>query len=351
MIKVSFIIPVYNAAPFIHRCLDSIFALGLPEEQMEIICVDDCSPDNTCEVIERLRSERINELTKKGLTEERANEICSIVLLRHEKNKRQGGGSNTAIRYAHGDYAVFMDQDDEILPYDLLGQIEYMQKNKLELLLGRVAYVDKNGVQKYWTRENKDSDIMTGPQFFRDELINKVAFGAVWMGIYKMDLLKRTEPFVENMIYEDTDWCFKCCYNAKRVQFKPIDMYFYHNNPTSSSHNVNAQKLEWKMRLSLRVYEWAQQVTDEKEAVQFAAEDFYTWNLRGLNVLWKFSKQERKMFFQSFSDQEYQMMKEWPRKNNAVWIMQHPILSRCLIDICAPCIRILWRLKKLVTKK
>lgn len=331
---VSFIIPVYNAAPFIHRCLDSIFALGLPEEQMEIICVDDCSPDNTCEVISTI-----------------AEQHPSVHLLRHEKNKRQGGGSNTAIRYAHGDYAVFMDQDDEILPYDLLGQIAYIQEHNLELLLGRVVCVDEAGNKSYWALATEESDIMTGPQFFRDELINKVGFGAVWMGIYDMDLLKRTDPFVENLIYEDTDWCWKCCYNAKRVQFKLLDMYLYHNNPTSSSHNVNAQKLEWKVRLSLRVYEWAQHVTEEKEAVRISAEDFYTWNLLGLNVLWKFSMQERKKFFQSFSDQEYQMMKEWPRKYYSILIMQHPNLSRCLIDICAPGIRILWRLKKLVTKK
>ena len=116
MIKVSFIIPVYNASAFIERCLNSIFALGIPEKKMEIICVDDCSPDNTVEVISAIAASH-----------------PSVHLLRHEVNKRQGGGSNTAIRYAHGDYAVFMDQDDEILPYDLLGQIEYMQQNDLEL--------------------------------------------------------------------------------------------------------------------------------------------------------------------------------------------------------------------------
>lgn len=334
--KVSFIIPVYNAAPFIERCLNSIFALGTPEEQMEIICVDDCSPDNTCEVIERLRAERINELTKQGLSTERANEICSIVLLRHEVNKRQGGGSNTAIRYAHGDYAVFMDQDDEILPYDLLGQIEYMQQNDLELLLGRVVCVGQDGSKSYWAQEDKESAIMTGPQFFRDELINKVAFGAVWMGIYKMDLLKRTDPFVENMIYEDTDWCWKCCYNAKRVQFKLLDIYQYHNNPTSSSHNVNAQKLEWKVRLSLRVYEWAQTVTEEKEAVQISAEDFYTWNLLGLNVLWRFSVKERRKFFAAFTEEEYSVFRSWPVRYKQMYALKYPKLAQVVLYLLQP---------------
>lgn len=320
MIKVSFIIPVYCAAPFIDRCLNSIFALGIPEKEMEIICVDDCSPDNTVEVISAI-----------------ADKHPSVQLLRHEVNKRQGGGSNTAIRFAHGEYAVFMDQDDEMLQYDLLGQIEYMRQNELELLLGRVVCVGQNRTKSYWAQEDKESPIMTGPQFFRDELINKVAFGAVWMGIYKMDLLKRTDPFVENMIYEDTDWCWKCCYNAKRVQFKLLDMYQYHNNPISSSHNVNAQKLEWKVRLSLRVYEWAQQVMDEKEAVQFAAEDFYTWNMLGLSALWKFPFSERRKFYSSFTDEEYRIFKSWPSRYRQMYALKYPIISQVALCILHPC--------------
>lgn len=331
MIKVSFIIPVYNASAFIERCLNSIFALGIPEEQMEIICVDDCSPDNTVEVISAI-----------------AKQHPSVHLLRHEVNKRQGGGSNTAIRYAHGDYAVFMDQDDEILPYDLQGQIEYMQQNDLELLLGRAVCDDGNGNRKYWANMPHESAIMSGPEFFRDDWINNAAFGTVWIGIYKMDLLKRTEPFVENMIYEDTDWCFRCTYNAKRVQYKPFDMYIYYNNPTSSSHNVSIQKVEWKVRLSLRVYEWAQQVMNEKEAVQFAAEEFYTWNMQGLKVLWKFTIAERKQFYSVFTNEEYAAIQSWPRRYKEVLLIQYPRLAQVGLTIVSPILRLAWKVKKLL---
>lgn len=328
MIKVSFIIPVYNAAPFIHRCLDSIFALGLPEEQMEIICVDDCSPDNTVEVISAIAAKH-----------------QSVQLLRHELNKRQGGGSNSAIRFAHGEYAVFLDQDDEMLQYDLLGQIEYMRQNDLELLLGRVVCLDQDGTKSYWASEDRESAIMSGPEFFRDELINKVGFGAVWMGIYKTELLKRTQPFVENMIYEDTDWCWKCTYNAKRVQFRPFDMYQYHNNPTSSSHNVNAQKLEWKVRLSLRVYEWAQSVTDEKEAVLVSAEDFYTWNLLGLGILYRFPLSERRKFFAAFTPEEYRVFQSWPVRYKQMYALKYPRLTQVFLFFIAPILQLARKIK------
>ena len=334
--KISFIIPVYCAAPFIHRCLDSIFALGIPEEQMEIICVDDCSPDNTCEVIERIRDERRNGLT---------GESC-IVLLRHEKNKRQGGGSNTAIRYAHGDYAVFMDQDDEILPYDLLGQIAYMQEHDLDLLLGRVLCDDGKGNRRYWANVENESEIMSGPEFFRDRMINRVGFGTVWMGIYKMELLKRTEPFVEKMIYEDADWCFRCTYNAKRVQYKPFDMYLYYNNPTSSSHNVSVQKVEWKVRQSVRMYYWSQQVTEEVAAVRDASEFFYTWNMQGLKVLWKFTIAERSQFYSAFTKEEYAIIQSWPRTFKEVLLMQYPRLAQVGLAIVSPMLRLARRMKR-----
>lgn len=186
---------------------------------------------------------------------------------------------------------------------------------------------------------------MSGPEFFRDELINKVGFGAVWMGIYKTELLKRTDPFVENMIYEDTDWCWKCCYNAKRVQFKLLDMYQYHNNPISSSHNVNAQKLEWKVRLSLRVYEWAQTVTDEKEAVLVSAEDFYTWNLLGLSAVYKFSATERRKFFNAFTLEEYAIFKTWPARYKLMYVLKYPRMAHVALFFAAPAYQLLWHIK------
>ena len=49
---VSFIIPSYNSAHTVNRCLDSIYALPLKQEEFEVIFIDDCSTDNTCEIVE-----------------------------------------------------------------------------------------------------------------------------------------------------------------------------------------------------------------------------------------------------------------------------------------------------------
>lgn len=50
----SIIIPVYNGTKTIKRCLDSIWSQGLPENDYEVICVDDCSSDGSYEYIQKL---------------------------------------------------------------------------------------------------------------------------------------------------------------------------------------------------------------------------------------------------------------------------------------------------------
>ena len=49
--KFSFILPCYNIGRYIAGCLDSLYAQDIPETEYEVICVNDCSTDNTREVI------------------------------------------------------------------------------------------------------------------------------------------------------------------------------------------------------------------------------------------------------------------------------------------------------------
>lgn len=331
MIQVSFIIPVYNATPYIQKCLDSIFALGISEEKMEIICVNDCSLDNTAEVITEI-----------------AKEHPSVVLLSHTENKRQGGGSNTAIRTIRGAYAIFMDQDDIILPYDLLGKIRYMRENNLELLLGRVVCRKSNGQVSYWNSRQIETSIMTGPEFFEEEMINRVCFGAVWMGIYKTELLKRVEPFVENKIYEDTDWCYRCTYAAQKVQYLPFDMYEYQNNPNSFTHNIPVQYLVWRLQQSFRMWYWALQTKDHHKDVMISVEDYCVWNSRGTKILWKYGMADRHYFFQSFSKDDYAQVKQWKMNGGAIWVLRYPLLGEIGMCIIAPCAQLTKKIKDIL---
>lgn len=95
MIKVSVIIPVYNAERFLEKCLDSIINQTLKE--IEIICIDDCSTDNSLSILERY-----------------SHKDSRIIVLKNEINKGSGGARNIGINIAKGEYIAFIDSDDFI---------------------------------------------------------------------------------------------------------------------------------------------------------------------------------------------------------------------------------------------
>ena len=92
-VKVSVIIPVYNASDCIERCLRAVLEQSLSD--IEVLCVDDCSSDDSVELIRAIASE-----------DER------IHLIRHAYNQGPGAARNTAIDQAKGEFLTFLDTDD-----------------------------------------------------------------------------------------------------------------------------------------------------------------------------------------------------------------------------------------------
>jgi glycosyltransferase involved in cell wall biosynthesis len=117
MVKISFILPCYNVAPYVGRCIESIETQDIPKEEYEVICVDDCSKDNTAEVIEQYQTR-----------------FSNVRLVRHEVNQTAGGARNTGIREAKGEYLWFVDPDDAILPNVLKTISDKIAKSKVEIL-------------------------------------------------------------------------------------------------------------------------------------------------------------------------------------------------------------------------
>ena len=94
--KISIIIPVYNAAPFLSQCLDSV--LGQTYEDLEVLCVDDGSTDRSREL-----------LTQYKASDHR-------IKLFFQENLGASMARNRALRQATGDYLMFVDSDDWLEP-------------------------------------------------------------------------------------------------------------------------------------------------------------------------------------------------------------------------------------------
>lgn len=320
MMDLSIIIPVYNVEKYIARCLDSIYVLPMKVEQFEVLCIDDCSPDGSCAIIEDYQKRYAN-----------------LRLIYHRENLRQGGARNTGIREANGDYCMFVDADDSLPQMDILSHIDYMRENDLELLLGRANVIGADGsITKWGSSPEEESTIMHGPDIYVDEYVHKVAFGVVWMGIYKTDLVRRIPPFLEKVQYEDTDWTLRCAYEANRLQYKPIVIYNYHNNPGSTTTTKRISSLVEKTKQSLRIYEWALTTKERHNEVVFAAEDYGTSNLYGVASLVRFGFKERRLFYNAFSREELHSIANWQGGNYTKLYMKCPVFSQMILCLLHP---------------
>lgn len=96
--RVSVIIPVYNAEKYVAMAIDSVLA---QEELLELILVEDNSPDNSLEICK-----------------EYASRDARVVLLRHPNGENRGAGAsrNLGIKHAQGEFVAFLDADDQYVP-------------------------------------------------------------------------------------------------------------------------------------------------------------------------------------------------------------------------------------------
>jgi glycosyltransferase involved in cell wall biosynthesis len=106
-LPVSVITPAYNAARFMPRCLATVTRQGV---ECEHIVIDDCSTDNTAEVLDRLKQTN-----------------PQLVFLRSPRNAGPMEARNLAIHNARGRFLAFLDADDVWLPAKLSKQIAFME--------------------------------------------------------------------------------------------------------------------------------------------------------------------------------------------------------------------------------
>ena len=121
--KASVIIPLYNAERYISRTLQSV--LSQTYKNIEIIIVDDESPDDSVKVCQQFTDPRIKII--------------------HQKNRGLAGSRNTGIRNASGEYIAFMDADDIWLPEKLAKHIAHLENNpEVGVSFSRSAFIDEN---------------------------------------------------------------------------------------------------------------------------------------------------------------------------------------------------------------
>lgn len=221
MLKLSFILPCYNVERYIADCLNSIYAQGLPEDEFEVICVNDCSTDGTREVISTFAALHSN-----------------LTLIDHLENLTAGGARNTGINAALGEYIWFVDPDDVIKPSCAGELIERMEKGELDLLMFNFEDVDEslNPIKEELFLD--DSEVMTGQEYVVSRFKGRFGLlGIVWRCIF------RTQFIIENQLSypmirksQDVVFIWKAILKAHRIQSVKNIYYTFRVNPHSVTH-------------------------------------------------------------------------------------------------------------------
>lgn len=217
MIRLSLIIPFYNVEPYIAQCLDSVYQQDIPEEDYEVICVNDGSPDHSRDIVLEYQKTHSN-----------------LVLVEHEVNKKLGAARNTGRRVARGKYIWNVDSDDMIAPNCLGELLAVCEKHELDVFCFSFKELSPDGkiVKK---DEGVGTGVMTGVDFVHSYGCARLGgLCAVWRYLFRKGFLD------ENNIYspeinmgEDVPYSFKSLFLAEKVMFLDNMGYVYRLNSSS----------------------------------------------------------------------------------------------------------------------
>ena len=215
MIRLSIIIPFYNVEQYIAQCLDSVYRQDIPEEEYEVICVDDCSPDNSIAIVEEYAKKHDN-----------------LVIVRNQYNRKLGGARNAGMEVAKGEYIWFIDSDDFIEENCFKKLLSIAENEDLEILHFNYAEYPNVILPE---RRPDDTDVMTGTDmFFDSQFIWYHDLITAWRKLYKREfLIDNNIQFAEHIMFEDNDYAIIAFAKAKRVKHISTSMYYYRNNPES----------------------------------------------------------------------------------------------------------------------
>lgn len=205
----SIIVPCYNSEKYISRCITSILE-QVTNYSYEVICVDDGSTDRTGQYLDMLQND-------------------SRVLVLHQENMGHSGARNTALSYASGQYLMFVDSDDVLLP-NAIDSLVRVAKNGYDIVQGK--YFDFS--------DDVEVNELIQKQRYSDLKIDTVSPVASWPGYAWMKVFHRrlfaNIVFPLNLWFEDTIIVFLVYPQAKKCAQINQFVYGYRNNPTSITH-------------------------------------------------------------------------------------------------------------------
>jgi len=335
-LKLSFIVPCYNVEKYIKDCLDSLLAQDIPESEYEIICVNDCSVDNTREIILDYKRRH-----------------CNILLIDNEINKKQGATRNLGLYIAQGKYIWFIDSDDYIENNVIQKLINEMEESELDILNFELSRVDKNNVVT--KRKIADTtDVIKGSKFIRQFDEDWQINGSVSTKIFRRSYLEDTQLFFSKSSYlEDQIYSLRSVFYANRFRHFEEYCYYYRYNPESTLNTrMTSNKYMSIFRLSSDLFTFSHEIEREDKKLYSSVNGIALWYLNSVLKQFVFLKRiDRNDVFLFFKEEMPTILKSGYFKGFKYQLLSHHELINKSLFVISPLLRLVRQCKRKTINK
>lgn len=222
MYKVSVIVPIFNVELYIERCARSLFEQTLSD--VEYIFVDDCSPDQSTSIIEKVLQDYPNRRE-------------SVRFVRHAKNRGLTSARNSGLALATGEYIIHCDSDDWVDRSMLEKLYNVALLDDADIVYCDFFMVYKDKLTQYHNLAENDDRV----NFLREYLLELTV---LWNFIARRELYSRYNlKSPEHITYcEDLHLAIKLYHYANKIKKVDEPLYYYNRANVSSLLNSSSSK-------------------------------------------------------------------------------------------------------------
>lgn len=217
----SIIVPAYNSACYLPRCIESLVAQGLPTDSYEVIVVNDGSTDDTESLLEQFT------------------QTYSFLRFITTENGGLSRARNRGLKEAQGEFVLFVDSDDAIAPYTLYHIYREMSESQLDMMLLNYLHISSNHtyLDIPFDMDQNTRQIVSGKDFLLADHYPPM----VWAYAYRRSFLQEHQLEMKPIGHEDEEFTPRALYHARRIKYYPLLYYYYYMNTSSYMENYKEQ--------------------------------------------------------------------------------------------------------------
>lgn len=243
MTVLSVVVPCYNSAEYMERCIDSLL---VGADDVEIIIVDDGSTkDNTAEI-----------------ADDYAAKFPSLVRVIHQDNGGHGAAVNAGLKAATGTYIKIVDSDDWLAPQAYRTVLELLRgfasrSEPIDLVISNFVYETEDKRHK---RASRYTNCLPANQEFGWEKVGKFRLWQYMLMhsmIYRTDVLRRSGlELPRHSFYVDNLYAFIPLPDVKRLYYADADLYRYFigRDDQSVNESVMISRIDQQVAINKQMY-------------------------------------------------------------------------------------------------